>query len=109
MAGRRGTGDGILARALGAAYCPGVLQGSWAGFRAVSAAYGFLYGRSKAWGTATVGAHADLGVLPALVCCLDPHLCERTGSLDGKQERIQNTTRKQVRAPLFAIFKRKYI
>ncbi len=88
----------------------GVLQGSWGlGFALSALAYGFLYAPLEAWhkGYGWRGMLV-LGVLPALACVwIRAYVKEPEVWTENKA--IQNATQQQVTAPLFAIFKRKYL
>ncbi len=88
----------------------GVLQGSWGlGFALSALAYGTLYEPLEAW-------HAGygwrgmliLGVLPALVCVWIRFYVKEP-AVWTENKKIQNTSQQQVKLPLFAIFKPKYL
>ena len=91
-------------------FMSGVLQGSWGlGFALSALAYGFLYGPLESiapgWGWRGM---LILGVLPALACVWI-RIYVKEPAVWTENKKIQNTTRKQVTLPLFAIFKRKYL
>src|SRR4051812_8011405 len=88
----------------------GILQGSWGlGFALSALAYGTLYEPLEAW-------HAGygwrgmliLGVLPALVCVWIRFYVKEP-AVWAENKKIQNASQQQVKLPLFAIFKRKYL
>ena len=88
----------------------GVLQGSWGlGFALSSAAYGFLYTPLEAispgygWRGMLM-----LGVLPALAC-LWIRAYVKEPAIWAENQKIQVDTRREVKLPLFAIFKRQYL
>jgi MFS transporter, SHS family, lactate transporter len=88
----------------------GVLQGSWGlGYALSAAAYGFLYtpleamGKGYGWRGMLI-----LGVLPALACVwIRFYVKEPEVWAENKQ--IQTNTRREVKLPLLAIFKRQYL
>ena len=88
----------------------GVLQGSWGlGYALSAAAYGLLYtpleamGKGYGWRGMLI-----LGVLPALACLwIRFYVKEPEVWTENKQ--IQTDTRREVKLPLFAIFKRQYL
>ena len=91
-------------------FMSGVLQGSWGlGFALSALAYGLLYepleriAPGYGWRGMLI-----LGVLPALVCVWI-RIYVKEPEVWTKNKAIQDTTRKQVTLPLFAIFKRKYL
>ena len=91
-------------------FMSGVLQGSWGlGFALSALAYGFLYGplesMAPGWGWRGM---LILGVLPALACVWI-RIYVKEPEVWTENKKIQNTTKKQVTLPLFAIFKRKYL
>ncbi len=88
----------------------GVLQGSWGlGYALSAAAYGFLYtpleslGKGYGWRGMLI-----LGVLPALAC-LWIRVYVKEPEIWAENQQIQADTRREVRLPLFAIFKRQYL
>ncbi|MBV8394113.1 MAG: MFS transporter, partial [Alphaproteobacteria bacterium] len=91
-------------------FMSGVLQGSWGlGFALSALAYGFLYGPLEAWhkGYGWRGM-LILGVLPALACVWIRFYVKEP-EVWTENKKIQNTAQKQVKLPLFAIFKPKYL
>ncbi len=86
----------------------GKARGAWVS-RCPALAYGFLYGplenMGKGYGWRGM---LILGVLPALVCVWI-RIYVKEPAVWTENKKIQNTTRKQVTLPLFAIFKRKYL
>jgi SHS family lactate transporter-like MFS transporter len=88
----------------------GVLQGSWGlGYALSAAAYGLLYtpleaiGKGFGWRGMLI-----LGVLPALACVwIRFYVKEPKVWADNQQ--IQANTKREVKLPLFAIFKRQYL
>ena len=88
----------------------GVLQGSWGlGYALSAAAYGLLYtpleamGKGYGWRGMLI-----LGVLPALACLwIRFYVKEPEVWTENKQ--IQTDTRREVKLPLLAIFKRQYL
>jgi MFS transporter, SHS family, lactate transporter len=88
----------------------GVLQGSWGlGYALSAAAYGFLFtpleamGKGYGWRGMLI-----LGVLPALACVwIRFYVKEPEVWAENKQ--IQTSTRREVKLPLLAIFKRQYL
>ena len=87
MAGRRGAGDGILARPLARLHVRRAARLVGPGLRAVGAGLRLpvLAARSLAPGL-WLARHADPGRAAGLGLRLDPHLRERAGGLDGEQE-----------------------
>lgn len=88
----------------------GVLQGSWGlGYALSAAAYGLLYtplehmGKGYGWRGMLI-----LGVLPALAC-LWIRFYVKEPEVWAENQQIQTRTQKEVKLPLFAIFKRKYL
>ena len=109
MAGRRGTGDGVLASTLSRADVRRVAGILGLGFALSALAYGTLYAPLEAWhkGYGWRGM-LILGVLPALaVVWIRIYVKEPEVWTENKK--IQNTAQKQVSLPLFAIFKPKYL
>jgi SHS family lactate transporter-like MFS transporter len=91
-------------------FMSGVLQGSWGlGFALSSLAYGFLYGPLEAMGHG-YGWRGMLiiGVLPALACVWIRFYVKEP-EVWAENKKIQNATQNQMKLPLFAIFKRKYL
>ena len=91
-------------------FMSGVLQGSWGlGFALSAAAFGLLYSPLEAWhkGYGWRGM-LILGVLPALAVVWI-RIYVKEPEVWAENKKIQDTTRKQVSLPLFAIFKRKYL
>ena len=88
----------------------GVLQGSWGlGYALSAASYGLLYtpleamGKGYGWRGMLI-----LGVLPSLACLwIRFYVKEPEVWTENKQ--IQTDTRREVKLPLFAIFKRQYL
>ncbi|HET7879401.1 MAG TPA: MFS transporter [Acetobacteraceae bacterium] len=88
----------------------GVLQGSWGlGFALSSLAYGFLYAPLEAMGKG-YGWRGMLiiGVLPALAC-LWIRVYVKEPEVWAQNQKLQVTTKREVKLPLFAIFKRQYL
>lgn len=88
----------------------GVLQGSWGlGFALSGLAYGLLYGPLEAWhkGYGWRGM-LILGVLPALACVWIRFYVKEP-EVWAENKKLQEANQAQVRLPLFAIFKRKYL
>jgi SHS family lactate transporter-like MFS transporter len=88
----------------------GVLQGSWGlGFALSAAAYGLLYTPLEAmgpgWGWRGM---LMLGVLPALACVWIRFYVKEP-EVWAENQKIQTTTKQEVKLPLFAIFKRQYL
>ena len=88
----------------------GVLQGSWGlGYALAAAAYGLLYTplehyhQGYGWRGMLI-----LGVLPALACVWIRFYVKEP-EVWAENQRIQATTQRQVKLPLFAIFKRQYL
>ncbi|PPQ29315.1 MFS transporter [Rhodopila globiformis] len=88
----------------------GVLQGSWGlGYALSAAAYGFLYapleamGKGYGWRGMLI-----LGVLPALACVWIRLYVKEPEVWAGNQ-RIQAQTKREVKLPLLAIFRRQYL
>jgi SHS family lactate transporter-like MFS transporter len=88
----------------------GVLQGSWGlGYALSAAAYGLLYtpleamGKGYGWRGMLI-----LGVLPALACVWI-RIYVKEPEVWANNQQIQADTRREVRLPLFAIFKRQYL
>ncbi len=88
----------------------GVLQGSWGlGFALSSAAYGFLYTPLEAMGPGYGWRGLlMLGVLPALACVWIRFYVKEP-EVWSENQKIQTATRREVKLPLFAIFKRQYL
>ena len=109
MAGRRGAGDGILARPIARLHVRRVAGLVGPGFRAVGAGLRLPLRplESMAPGYGWRGM-LILGVLPALVCVWI-RIYVKEPKVWTENKKIQNTTKKQVTLPLFAIFKRKYL
>ncbi len=88
-------------------FMSGFLQGSWGiGYALSSLAYGFLYqpleslGKGYGWRGLLI-----LGVLPALACVWIRFYVKEP-EVWAENKKIQSETKKEVRLPLFMIFKR---
>ena len=88
----------------------GILQGSWGlGYALSAAAYGLLYtpleqlGKGYGWRGMLI-----LGVLPALACVWIRFYVKEP-EVWAENQQIQARTQQEVKLPLFAIFKRKYL
>jgi SHS family lactate transporter-like MFS transporter len=91
-------------------FMSGVLQGSWGiGFALSYLAYAFLYepfermGHGYGWRGMLI-----LGVLPALACVWIRFYVKEP-EVWAENKKIQDDTHQQVKLPLLAIFKRKYL
>ena len=109
MAGRRGAGHGILAGTLARLHVRRAARLMGAGLRVVRARLRLPVSPLELASGCRWRGMLILGVLPALVCRVDPRLREGAGGLGREQAASRQDVKQQVSLPLFAIFKRKYL